>query len=209
MDPRDVNRINYNNYYVGQNLDFLIRSKMRSESLSTPLTNTPVFYDDQVSSKMALLGKRGFYDPGYIYGFNNNLNLNKSNNINNQPENYANQRDQIIRKDIDEREYNNLNNKYNEDIVNKNDYMKNKGNLNYNRNQNEEEFQNEYYNYMNKMKEMNEQDYNINKNDNNINLPKTKEQIQHEIFLENYKKQKLTQEMLREEEMKYKQNLFK
>ena len=209
MDPRDVNRINYNNYYVGQNLDFLIRSKMRSESLSTPLTNTPVFYDDQVSSKMALLGKRGFYDPGYIYGFNNNLNLNKSNNINNQPENYANQRDQIIRKDIDEREYNNLNNKYNEDIVNKNDYMKNKGNLNYNRNQNEEEFQNEYYNYMNKMKEMNEQDYNINKNDNNINLPKTKEQIQHEIFLENYKKQKLAQEMLREEEMKYKQNLFK
>ena len=209
MDPRDVNRINYNNYYVGQNLDFLIRSKMRSESLSTPLTNTPVFYDDQVSSKMALLGKRGFYDPGYIYGFNNNLNLNKSNNINNQPENYANQRDQIIRKDIDEREYNNLNNKYNEDIVNKNDYMKNKGNLNYNRNQNEEEFQNEYYNYMNKMKEMNEQDYNINKNDNNINLPKTKEQIQQEIFLENYKKQKLAQEMLREEEMKYKQNLFK
>ena len=209
MDPRDVNRINYNNYYVGQNLDFLIRSKMRSESLSTPLTNTPVFYDDQVSSKMALLGKRGFYDPGYIYGFNNNLNLNKSNNINNQPENYANQRDQIIRKDIDEREYNNLNNKYNEDIMNKNGYMKNKGNLNYNRNQNEEEFQNEYYNYMNKMKEMNEQDYNINKNDNNINLPKTKEQIQHEIFLENYKKQKLAQEMLREEEMKYKQNLFK
>ena len=209
MDPRDVNRINYNNYYVGQNLDFLIRSKMRSESLSTPLTNTPVFYDDQVSSKMALLGKRGFYDPGYIYGFNNNLNLNKSNNINNQPENYANQRDQIIRKDIDEREYNNLNNKYNEDIVNKNDYMKNKGNLNYNRNQNEEEFQNEYYNYMNKMKKMNEQDYNINKNDNNINLPKTKEQIQHEIFIENYKKQKLAQEMLREEEMKYKQNLFK
>ena len=62
---------------------------------------------------------------------------------------------------------------------------------------------------MNKMKEMNEQDYNINKNDNNINLPKTKEQIQHEIFLENYKKQKLAQEMLREEEMKYKQNLFK
>ena len=209
MDPRDVNRINYNNYYVGQNLDFLIRSKMRSESLSTPLTNTPVFYDDQVSSKMALLGKRGFYDPGYIYGFNNNLNLNKSNNINNQPENYANQRDQIIRKDIDEREYNNLNNKYNEDIVNKNDYMKNKGNLNYNRNKNEEEFQNEYYNYMNKMKEMNEQDYNINKNDNNMNLPKTKEQIQQEIFLENYKKQKLAQEMLREEEMKYKQNLFK
>ena len=71
MDPRDVNRINYNNYFVGQNLDFLVRSKMRSESLSTPLKNTPAFYDDQVTSKMSLLGKRGFYDPGYIYGFNN------------------------------------------------------------------------------------------------------------------------------------------
>ena len=64
-----MNRINYNNYYVGQNLDFLVRSKMRSESLSTPLKNTPPFYDDQVSSKMSLLGKRGYYDPGYIYGF--------------------------------------------------------------------------------------------------------------------------------------------
>ena len=71
MDPRDVNRINYNNYFVGQNLDFLVRSKMRSESLSTPLKNTPAFYDDQVTSKMSLLGKRGFYDPGYIYGFPN------------------------------------------------------------------------------------------------------------------------------------------
>ena len=69
MDPRDVNRINYNNYYVGQNLDFLVRSKMRSESLSTPLKNTPAFYDDQVNTKMSLLGKRGYYDPGYIYGF--------------------------------------------------------------------------------------------------------------------------------------------
>ena len=59
MDPRDVNRINYNNYFVGQNLDFLVRSKMRSESLSTPLKNTPAFYDDQVTSKMTLLGKRG------------------------------------------------------------------------------------------------------------------------------------------------------
>ena len=80
MDPRDVNRINYNNYFVGQNLDFLVRSKMRSESLSTPLKNTPAFYDDQVTSKMTLLGKRGFYDPGYIYGFQNseqNPNLNE------------------------------------------------------------------------------------------------------------------------------------
>lgn len=79
MNPRDVNRINYNNYYVGQNLDFLVRSKMRSESLSTPLKNTPPFYDDEVSSKMSLLGKRGFYDPGYIYGFPN-VNQEKENN---------------------------------------------------------------------------------------------------------------------------------
>ena len=71
MDPRDVNRINFNNYYVGQNLDFLVRSKMRSESLSTPLKNTPPFYDDEVTSKMSLLGKRGYYDPSYIYGFTN------------------------------------------------------------------------------------------------------------------------------------------
>ena len=80
MNPGDVNRINYNNYFVGQNLDFLVRSKMRSESLSTPLKNTPAFYDDQVTSKMSLLGKRGFYDPGYIYGFQNsgqNPNLNE------------------------------------------------------------------------------------------------------------------------------------
>ena len=78
MNPRDVNRINYNNYYVGQNLDFLVRSKMRSESLSTPLKNTPPFYDDEVTSKMSLLGKRGYYDPGYIYGFSN-LNQEKEN----------------------------------------------------------------------------------------------------------------------------------
>ena len=84
MDPRDVNRINYNNYYAGQNLDFLIRSKMRSESLSTPLTNTPVSYDDQVSSKMALLGKRGYYDPGNIYDFNSNSNQNSINYNNNE-----------------------------------------------------------------------------------------------------------------------------
>ena len=83
MDPRDVNRINYNNYFVGQNLDFLVRSKMRSESLSTPLKNTPAFYDDQVTAKMSLLGKRGFYDPGYIYGFNNSEN----NDINEMPKN--------------------------------------------------------------------------------------------------------------------------
>ena len=102
MDPRDVNRINYNNYFVGQNLDFLVRSKMRSESLSTPLKNTPAFYDDQVTSKMSLLGKRGFYDPGYIYGFQNSEQKELNNNQgNNNEEEYTNpitreQYDQLI-----------------------------------------------------------------------------------------------------------------
>lgn len=82
MNPKEVNRINYNNYYVGQNLDFLVRSKMRSESLTTPLKNTPPFYDDQVTSKMSLLGKRGYYDPGYIYGFSENPNNNPEDNQN-------------------------------------------------------------------------------------------------------------------------------
>lgn len=101
MDPKDVNRINYNNYYVGQNLDFLVRSKMRSESLSTPLKNTPAFYDDQVTSKMSLLGKRGFYDPGYIYGFQNNDNDEFDKNKNFLNDEYTNpitreQYDQLI-----------------------------------------------------------------------------------------------------------------
>ena len=103
MDPRDVNRINYNNYFVGQNLDFLVRSKMRSESLSTPLKNTPAFYDDQVTSKMTLLGKRGFYDPGYIYGFPNSDPNQETNNPqgNRNEEEYTNpvtreQYDQLI-----------------------------------------------------------------------------------------------------------------
>ena len=96
MDPRDVNRINFNNYYVGQNLDFLVRSKMRSESLSTPLKNTPPFYDDEVTSKMSLLGKRGYYDPSYIYGFTNS-----EQNI----ENNQNEQD-ILNKNINQ-EYSN------------------------------------------------------------------------------------------------------
>ena len=126
MDPRDVNRINYNNYFVGQNLDFLVRSKMRSESLSTPLKNTPAFYDDQVTSKMSLLGKRGFYDPGYIYGFNNP----ESNDINdmqkNKNDDYTNpitreQYDQIILpkehyREQMEQNYNINNNDINEEM---------------------------------------------------------------------------------------------
>ena len=137
MDPRDVNRINYNNYFVGQNLDFLVRSKMRSESLSTPLKNTPAFYDDQVTSKMSLLGKRGFYDPGYIYGFNNP----ESNDINdmqkNKNDDYTNpitreQYDQIILPKEHYREQmeqnyninnniNNINNNKNYNNINNND----------------------------------------------------------------------------------------
>ena len=132
MDPRDVNRINYNNYFVGQNLDFLVRSKMRSESLSTPLKNTPAFYDDQVTSKMSLLGKRGFYDPGYIYGFQNSEEIN-NNQRNNNEEEYTNpitreQYDQLIlpkehyrEQLLHNYEMNNINNNINNNVGYKND----------------------------------------------------------------------------------------
>jgi hypothetical protein len=103
---------------------------MRSESLSTPLKNTPAFYDDQVTSKMSLLGKRGFYDPGYIYGFNNP----ESNDINdmqkNKNDDYTNpitreQYDQIILpkehyREQMEQNYN-INNNKNYNIINNND----------------------------------------------------------------------------------------
>jgi hypothetical protein len=68
MNPNDVNKITYINYYTGQNLDELVRNKMRSESFITPLKNTPKYYDDNVSSQMALLGKRGYYYPEYFEG---------------------------------------------------------------------------------------------------------------------------------------------
>jgi hypothetical protein len=138
MDPRDVNRINYNNYFVGQNLDFLVRSKMRSESLSTPLKNTPAFYDDQVTSKMSLLGKRGFYDPGYIYGFNNpedkdinDIQKNKSNEYTNPIT--REQYDQIILPKEHYREQMEQNYEMNNKINNINP-----NNKNYNNNMNEE-----------------------------------------------------------------------
>ena len=138
MDPRDVNRINYNNYFVGQNLDFLVRSKMRSESLSTPLKNTPAFYDDQVTSKMSLLGKRGFYDPGYIYGFNNpedhdinDLQKNKNNEYTNPIT--REQYDQIILPKEHYREQMEQNYEMNNKINNINP-----NNKNYNNNMNEE-----------------------------------------------------------------------
>ena len=140
MDPRDVNRINYNNYFVGQNLDFLVRSKMRSESLSTPLKNTPAFYDDQVTSKMSLLGKRGFYDPGYIYGFDNSeSNQDMNDNQRNKNDDYTNpitreQYDQLIlpkehyREQLMQNYEMNNNPNYNNNIYQNN----NIGNKNYN-----------------------------------------------------------------------------
>ena len=139
MDPRDVNRINYNNYFVGQNLDFLVRSKMRSESLSTPLKNTPAFYDDQVTSKMSLLGKRGFYDPGYIYGFDNSESNDMNNNQRNKNDDYTNpitreQYDQLIlpkehyREQLMQNYEMNNNPNYNNNVYQNN----NIGNKNYN-----------------------------------------------------------------------------
>ena len=145
MDPRDVNRINYNNYYVGQNLDFLVRSKMRSESLSTPLKNTPAFYDDEVSSKMSLLGKRGYYDPGYIYGFmnkndNKEINQNEQNSL---PKEYV-KKEKILYN----YENNNNPNDYQKYLneVNNNNRSNNIINENIYRNDNNNNNNNQYYN---------------------------------------------------------------
>ena len=224
MDLKDVNKINYNNYYVGQNLDFLIRSKMRSESLSTPLTNTPVYYDDQVSAKMALLGKRGFYDPGYIYGFENDYQKNPQNNSyeinqqqlnekikgdgmniqlnNNFHENKFNNRNEI-------EEQNNKDNYYN--YIKQNNYNPQNNNaFDDNRIQENDEFKKEYYNYINnENKIVNDNESNYALNNSELKLSKTREQIQHEVFIENFKNQQLAKQMIREEEMKYKQNLFR
>ena len=260
MDQKDVNRINYNNYYVGQNLDFLIRSKMRSESLSTPLTNTPVFYDDQVSSKMALLGKRGFYDPGYIYGFDEkknekpeNRNINSNNqsppkypppyNLNEREQymNNPNKRDNLNKKELYELEmrrqnelqrnrmndedFNNRNNNLRErdyDMRNENNQYGNREYANDMRQRNfhepleknnnnyrtDEEFQREYNNYINKGYSQQTRD-NFPENNNDLNLPKTREQIQHDVYIENFKKQQLAKQMMMEDEMKYKENYFK
>ena len=179
MDPRDVNRINFNNYYAGQSLDFLIRSKMRSESLSTPLSNTPVYYDDQVSSKMALLGKRGYYDPGNIY-------------------------------DLDDKSYQKKMNYNNKEQINSQQMMQNEMNRQMKDNIQNNEYKKEYYDYINnKSKTLMKNEYDNINDRYNINLPKTKEQIQKEVFLENYKKYQLAEQMDKEEEMKYKQNLFR
>ena len=158
MNPRDVNRINYNNYFVGQNLDFLVRSKMRSESLSTPLKNTPPFYDDQVTAKMSLLGKRGYYDPGYIYGFsdeNDNSNRGQNQDIMQSENERFNQREENSSNPILTRE------QYDQIILPKEHYkeqMMNNYEMYNNPNNN-----NDYKKYLN------ERNYNNNNNMNNMN----------------------------------------
>ena len=158
MNPRDVNRINYNNYYVGQNLDFLVRSKMRSESLSTPLKNTPPFYDDQVTAKMSLLGKRGYYDPGYIYGFsdeNDNSNRGQNQDIMQYEKEKFNPREENSSNPILTRE------QYDQIILPKEHYkeqMMNNYEMYNNPNNN-----NDYKKYLN------ERNYNNNNNMNNMN----------------------------------------
>ena len=182
MNPRDVNRINYNNYYVGQNLDFLVRSKMRSESLSTPLKNTPPFYDDQVTAKMSLLGKRGYYDPGYIYGFsdeNDNANRGQNQDImqyekerfNPREENSSNpiltreQYDQIILPKEHYKEqmmnnyemYNNPNNNNDyKKYLNERNFNNNNNNMN-NNNSNYNDINNNNYNDMNNRNRYNDE----------------------------------------------------
>ena len=225
MDPKDVNRINYNNYYVGQNLDFLVRSKMRSESLSTPLTNTPVFYDAQVSSKMSLLGKRGYYDPGYIYGFDEQRNeIRENNNINpnrKSPNKYnpyeLNERDQYMNQksrdnfpqeqyELEMRRQQELQRSNNQNLGN-NIRERDERPFNNNYKNNDEEFQREYNEYL--KRDFQGQNDQYNRGGNEMNLPKTREQIQHDVYVENFKRQQLAKQMMMDEEMKYKQNKFK
>ena len=74
----DVNRINYNTYFINQNLNTFIRKKMQSESLFTPLSNTPNCFEDGPAAKMKLLGNRGHQFPVQYEGpddpsFNNRM----------------------------------------------------------------------------------------------------------------------------------------
>ena len=203
MDPRDVNRINYNNYFVGQNLDFLVRSKMRSESLSTPLKNTPAFYDDQVTSKMSLLGKRGFYDPGYIYGFQNSEQKELNNNQgNNNEEEYTNpitreQYDQLILPKEHYREQLLHNYEMNNNINNNNNINPNNiGYKNYNNNNipNDNDINEEEFIYRERERERE----NINNNKNIIN---NNQEEYHPKYPPYYQKEKENMELY--EQMKY------
>ena len=236
MDPKDVNRINYSNYCVGQNLDFLVRSKMRSESLSTPLTNTPIFYDDQVTAKMALLGKRGYYDPGYIYGFDNqvinqNTNTNNTQTNNNYKENprQLNYQKQInnpnelqIEHQNQEQNYfyngkeinqNERNNNYQQEINQNEMNMGNKKNYHENSIQNnnyqKENDMRQYEEYIRgKMQENEDNKYINGEFKGGLNLPKTREQIQYDVYVENFKRQQLLKQM-QQEENNSRQNYYK
>ena len=127
---------------------------MRSESLSTPLKNTPPFYDAEVSSKMSLLGKRGYIDPGYIYGFEDS---NQSENNQYDP-NYYNRmpNEEFSNPNLPREQYNQVNSpkeQYNN---------KNLNNYEMNNNPN-----NNYHNYY---KERNLNDNMNNNGNNNIGI---------------------------------------
>ena len=94
MNPSEVNRLNYNCYYGGRNLDALIRQRMKSESVFTPLKVTPKYFTDDVSSKMKLLGNRGHYFPEIYDSY-----VNEQQQIQQQ----GNNTDTIQRKEVDYR----------------------------------------------------------------------------------------------------------
>ena len=81
MNPSEVNRLNYNCYYGGRNLDALIRQRMKSESVFTPLKVTPKYFTDDVSSKMKLLGNRGHYFPEVYYSYVPTTEQQQGNNV--------------------------------------------------------------------------------------------------------------------------------
>lgn len=263
MDPRELNKINYNNYYVGQNLDFLIRNRMRAETLGTPLGNTPAFYDDQVNAKMSLLGKRGYYDPGYIYGFQNvsqpprqedrppagkptfpgdykkditniknnqlseeemykeyqrRLNQNKEQEMierRNEEiermekmerlERLRREEELMLNKEREREQYiNQLNSNNNFDnnndiknyhlIQSRNNEKSNSSNYNYNN------LPKNYYEYEpDPYQSQFKKDYNYNRENGELNLPKTREQIQHDVYNENFKRRQLAQQMLNDD----------
>ena len=97
MNPSEVNRLNYNCYYGGRNLDALIRQRMKSESVFTPLKVTPKYFNDDVSSKMKLLGNRGHYFPEI---YDTYVNVNEQQQI--QQQQQGNNVD-MQRKDMDYR----------------------------------------------------------------------------------------------------------
>ena len=83
--------------------------------------------------------------------------------------------------------------------------IRSQNNNNYNRN--EEDFQREYNDYIKKknQEQLMKDNNNMREGNNDLNLPKTREQIQHDVYIENFKRQQLAKQMMMEEEMKYKQ----